>query len=368
MKKQETDNVERILKGITVEDSVELLQAIRVSKELKTSIVTIGGISRAEMLMLVNLFYQQQAYRKAIKEQIRSIEQGRANGTKTTVMVLNYVLNNVALIENEIQKILKLVVESDVVGNWLLQIIGIGPVLAAGCLAYFNIEGKEYATQFMSYAGLNDNKREWLGRGKSKEIINAIVGKEKRITDDMVYEIAAKTKWNYNRLLDKAYDEKKGVWSKEKLISACAIPPYNTEVKAFMYKVGSAFQWVCNKPDSVYGRIYNQRKVLETQRNEEGWNKEYCKKALRENSIAKSTETYACYSEGKITKAQINLRAMRVAEQLFLSHLFEEMYRVHYDKVPPRYYTLVHMKELHNKEIKPEIPFTLVGEEKSKHN
>ena len=47
--------------------------------------------------------------------------------------------------------------KSSPVGEWLLQIKGITPHLAAAVLVYFDIENKECAAQFISYAGL-DNK------------------------------------------------------------------------------------------------------------------------------------------------------------------------------------------------------------------
>lgn len=349
---------------LTVDDTIELIKALKLTKDLKTEIMNIGSVDKSEVKMLVDLYYQQQKYRKSLREQIRSIEQGRATGTdNTNVAILNWVLNNVVILEHGISKILELVVSSDKVGRWLMDIVGIGHVLAAGLLASFDVKGREYATQFISYAGLNDNNRPWLGKEKSKEIINDIVGKTKVITNDMVYEIANKTQWPYNYLMQKAYDQEKYKWSKDKLIAACSMIPYNKEVKTLMFKVGSSFQWMCNKPNSLYGRLYSERKQLELKRNEEGANKEYCEKALATKTFDKSTETYKAYSAGKIPLAQINMRAIRWVEKIFISHLFEEMYRVEYNKVPPRYYSLVHMEGQHNKDIAPEVPYTLVESE-----
>jgi len=43
------------------------------------------------------------------------------------------------------------------VGNWLLEIRGITPELAAGLLAYFDVRGKECAAQFIRYAGADNH-------------------------------------------------------------------------------------------------------------------------------------------------------------------------------------------------------------------
>lgn len=366
MRRNAKETKERIVEEILVDDSAEVFEALKLTKELKTSLLQIDNIGKDELKILVNSYYQQQEYRKALRNQIRSIEQGKSKGNDPSIQVLDWVYKNVILLEHGIEKSLGLVVDSNPVGRWLVQITGIGYVLAAGLMANFSVKGANYATKFISFAGLADNVRPWLGKEKSKEIIDDVMGKSKTITDDMVYEIAARTKWKYNWLMEKAYDPEKEKWSKTKLINACAMVPYSRPVKTLMFKVGSSFQWVCNKPDSLYGRLYNERKTLEIKRNEEGWNKEYCEHALATKKYDKKTETYKAYIEGKIPKAQINMRAMRWVEKIFLSHLFEEMYRVEYDKIPPRYYTLEHMGGEHNVDIQPEIPYTKVSEELNK--
>lgn len=61
------------------------------------------------------------------------------------------------------------------VGRWLLKIKGIGPDIAAGLLAYFDITGKQYAAQFIKYAGAdncscphNNNVRDLIEQIKIK--------------------------------------------------------------------------------------------------------------------------------------------------------------------------------------------------------
>jgi hypothetical protein len=97
--------------------------------------------------------------------------------------------------------------------------------------------------------------------------------------------------------------------------------------------------------------------------NEKGMYADQAANILATKNIGKSTEAYKWYSKGMLPPAHINARARRWAEKIFLSHVFEEMYRVHYDKVPPRYYTLVHSEGKHNKEYAPEVPYTKVSEE-----
>lgn len=347
---------------IDVEDQVELEKAMTLSRELKKEIRSIDNISMQEMKSLVQEFYQFQDTRKALENQIRAIQQGFDQGPTTAIKTLDYVSKNAQITENGIKNIIQTVCESDTVGQWLLATKYIGPVLAGGCLAYFDVTGKEYASQFISYAGLNDNNRPWLGREKSKNIIEEVIGKSPIITNDIVTEITVRTQWSYPYLLEHAYDEKKQKWSKEGLINACAKIPYNKDLKVLMWKIASSFQWGCNDTDSVYGTLFSQRRVDETAKNEKGAFADQAAKILETKNIGKDTDAYKAYSQGMLPKKHIENRAKRWVAKIFVSHLFEEMYRVKYDKIPPRYYALEHC-EGHHDLIQPEVPFTKVSSE-----
>lgn len=370
-----------------VNGEIDLSMVESLDKDLKRKILEVSSVPISEVKTLVKQFYQIQDQRKALSEQIRSIENiynspkddesmfGRtkegkapsnpaAKDNNVSLQILYYVLKNMTIIENNIKKALELVVNSSEVGRWLVQITGIGPILAAGLIANFDVRGKQYSSQFISYAGLNDNNRPWLGKEKSTQIVNEVIGNSKDITDEMVTEISIRTQWKYSYLVSNAYDEKKQKWSKANLIKACSKIPYNADVKKLMFLVGSSFQWKCNSEKSKYGMIFSERRALETKKNENGEYAEYAKKMLSEKNYDKSTETYKCLSQGKLSKAHIIMRSLRYTEKIFLSHLFEEMYRVEYDKIPPRYYALEHIQGEHNKEIEPEVPYTKVSSEK----
>lgn len=335
--------------------SIEAFEAIKISKDLKSKILNVKEISKAEIRNLVKLYYQIQSMRLGIREQIRSIEKENNN---INTEVLDFILTNVIILEKNISNSLELFCKATEEGRWLLSITGIGPVLAAGLLGYLDVTDKQYASQFISYAGLNDNNRPWLGNAKSEAIIKEVIGDSKKITDDMVMEIANRTKWSYNYLLEKAYNGKS--WSKQKLVAACAKIPYNKDLKVLMYKVGSSFQWQCNNEKSLYGKLFNERRQFEMEKNENGEYTDQAKAQLEKNWSDKTSDIYKSYEAGKLPKGHINMRAMRWTEKIFLSHLFEEMYRVRYNKVPPRYYALDHLNGQHNKEILPEVDYTPV--------
>ena len=348
--------------GFDVNAAVELSEVEKLTKDMKTKIIEIGYVSRSELKAVYNTYMQVQDMRIALTEQIRSIENGNTEDSDLSITILRWTLKNMASIEKSLLRSLTIVCENNEVGRWLLATTGIGPSLAAGCLAYFDVRGKEYSTQFHSYAGLNDNNRPWRGKEEITKIVNDIVGSSKTITDDHVALIAAKTQWSYSHIRDRAWDDKKEKWSKANIISACSMVPYNKELKSFCYLLGEQFHWNCNNDQSLYGTLFSERKALEEKRNAEGAFSDQASNKL-DKLISKDTNAYKAYSEGKLPTAHINNRAKRWAVKIFISHLFEEMYRVEYGEKPPRYYSLEKLEGMHNKLILPEVPFTPVNGE-----
>lgn len=338
--------------------SIDVIKAERLSNKLKGEMRKLTNPTRQEVKTLVDLFYQMQDQRKRLREQIRAIESGTDEGTSSNILMLDLALKNTQIMELNTQDSLQIICENSEVGRWLLQITGIGPVLAAGCLAYFDVTGIEHASHFISYAGLNDNQRPWLGRvGAECCMEQAMQGRKGNPTDEEVALFSGLTKWGIAYLQKFAYDQEKGVWSRAKLISAAAKVPYNRELKTHMWKIGASFQWCCNKPQSLYGRLFSERRIHETLLNEQGAYAPQAQQILATKNIGKGTEAYKAYSQGKLPKAHINARCMRWAEKIFLSHLFEQMYRVANGRAPAPYYVFEHLKG-HNDIIQPEVPFS----------
>lgn len=344
--------------------SMNLLEAIKLSKGTKQELIEFGSVSRSEIRDVVNSFYQLQKYRIVLAGQIRAIDMGvTGQSIESNTAILKWLVGNVALLEKQLKAVLDIVTDKSEVGRWLKKIVGVGEVMAAAMLGYFDVEGREYATQFISYAGLNDNNRPWLGKVKAEALVKDVIGDDKKITNEHVYEIAARSKWSYDYLLKNCYNQDKEKWNgltgKGGIIPAVAKVPYNRDLKMIMWRLGSSIQWKCNNPKSLYGRLYNERKVMETKNNLEGKYADQAAEALKKKNYKKDSESYKAYIQGKLPDAQITARSLRYMEKIFISHLFEEMYRVHYHKIPPRYYTLEKVPG-HHKEIEPEVPFTEV--------
>ena len=181
-----------------------------------------------------------------------SNDQNNSNTTNGIYKNTRNTINNTLL--NIDTQLLRYVKESPV-GEWLLQIKGVTPDLAAGLIAYFNIKNKDCAAQFIKYSGAD----------------------------------------NYNN-------------------------PHNNNVRKIMDRLKDNFK---SDPESWYGRL-NDDKFIEL---------------LKEDpDIALSTA---------------HLRADRYMRKVFISHLFEEMYREYHDgKLPNRY------NDNDCIIIEPEIPYT----------
>lgn len=177
------------------------------------------------------------------------------NNSKSVINIYKNSRNsiNMSLLDIDLQ-LLDYVKESNV-GQWLLQIKGMKPDLAAGLLAYFNVKNKERSAQFIKYAGVD----------------------------------------NYNN-------------------------PHNSTVESIMDMIKDNFK---SESGSLYGKL-NDDKFIEL---------------LNE--------------EPNISLLTARIRADRYMKKIFISHLFEEMYREYHDgKLPDR----------HNDNdciiIEPEVPYT----------
>ena len=342
-------------------ETVKLVLSERMSKSLKGVIADVKNPSRELIKLIVNVYYEQQKSRIALNNRIRAIQKGEYSGSQD---ILEWFMRNNAIIEVGCKDAHEVIVNNSEVGRWLMQIQGIGPVIAAGLLAYFDVTGKQYPSAFIEYAGWNDNNHPFIGRVGAEKLWKELMLKydnPRSITDEMVIDYASMTKVKFARFQNLL--EEGGKWSKEALIKEASKIPYNKSLKSLLWKAGRSFIMQCNNKKSLYGRRYAERKILETERNNNGEYAEQARLILQTKNFSKDTVAYSEYIKGRLPKKHIEMRAMRYAVKAFIVHVFEEMYRVKYDKLPPLYYPLVHC-EGHKDVIRPEVPYTMTSEEK----
>lgn len=359
----------------------ELIPSVEgINKEFIKKIKEVG-VSKKETKVLVDYYYQLQEKRLICEGQLRSAIQESDNTVGHELLSWSY--NQMRTMEKGYQDILDAVSKSSRVGRWLREIKGIGPTLAAALVAYFDIDKASSAGAFWSYAGLNNNLAPKMSRDKAKQIVESCISARGGVLDEVtVAKIGQATGRKASMLLSKSTNGK-GKIVKDDLIKAVSYMPYNKDLKVICWKCGQQFVKVANR-DSLYGRIYAERRIYETERNEMGLyanqakmilgqdydynptdfaivdeeDSEFYKNAndiLRGKNYGKSTDAYEALTNGRLPKAQIQARAERYAVKLFISHLYEMMYEDKYGKKAPNPYVIEHMG--HKDYIGPEVPY-----------
>jgi Transposase IS116/IS110/IS902 family len=239
-------------------------------------------MSADEARFLVDYYYMVQEDRK------RSTNQERAlNESAEPHAVLTWLAQQSGSLEGEIKKALDAYTDAHPMGAWMRGIVGIGPVIAAGLLAHIDIAKAPTVGHIWRFAGLDPST----------------------------------------------------VWTKGKK------RPWNAKLKTLCWKVGQSFMKQKNHPDCFYGKLYDQRKAYEIERNDKGGNRAVAlQKAEKYN---KSTEAYAHLAQGKLPPAQIDARARRFVVKIFLSHLHAEWYRKEFGTEPPAPYALAQLGHAH---------------------
>jgi hypothetical protein len=264
-------------------DYIELEALNKLKRDIKNAGTT---LSKEEARYLVDLYYQMQEDRKASDNQVRQLQK---EDNKEPHETLAFFANNFRTLERNIKSVLQVYTESKPIGQWMLSICGIGPVISAGLMANIDITKVQTAGQIQAFAGL-DPTREW-NKG------------EKR--------------------------------------------PYNARLKTLCWKIGQCFIKVQNNEEDVYGKIFAIRKAYEIERNEKGELADQAKAKLEKYNIGKNTDAYKWYSQGKLPPAHINQRASRYAVKIFLSHLFSVWYEMEHKEKPPKPYAIAILNHAH---------------------
>ncbi len=177
------------------------------------------------------------------------------------------------------------------IGIWLRAIKGIGPVIAAGLISHIDINKAPTVGHIWQFAGI-------AGSGQT-------------------------------------------VWKPK------TKRPFNVKLKTLCWKAGQSFMKLSNDPECYYGKVYRERKAYEIARNDAGELAEQA--AAGAARVAKSTEAYKHYSDGKLPPGHIDARARRYAVKLFLAHFHEELYRTTFGKEPPLPYAIAFLNHAHKK-------------------
>lgn len=164
----------------------ELSLVTKVSKKEKEDLINCSD-NKTVIKYLVDQYTQSQDYRITAQNQVRSLLQGFDESDIEQLSFIQTSLNNALAQEALNKKYMDITTDNVPVCRWMKSICGIGPVHAAHLYAAFDVKTGRYNTDFLSYAGLNDNNNPWLGTEKAKKLVAEAIeyrdGKFKEISD-----------------------------------------------------------------------------------------------------------------------------------------------------------------------------------------
>jgi hypothetical protein len=295
--------------------SALLVPTKRLNRDLRNAAVLLGD---DEVRHLVDAYYAMQEDRKRSTNQVRALTEAEEPHT-----VVNWLATQAQTLESQIKVALDVYTENHVMGSWMREIFGIGPVISAGLLSSIHMG-------------------EWchVCRGRTPEECQRQQANKKRNLPEHTYqpEFSCPTVGHIWAFAGWAADGQTP-WEKGKR------RPFNAQLKVLCWKAGQSFMKFSNDPKCFYGRIYKERKLYEMRRNEAGELAEQAKAGAAR--VGKTTEAYKHYSAGKLPPAHIDARARRYAVKLFLAHLHGEWYTRVTGNAPPLPYPVAHLNHTH---------------------
>lgn len=274
-------------KGKTILMEVMDLAPLKVlTRDLKTASKTLGD---SEARFLVDSYYALQEFRISSGNQVRQLSTKEYGTEPEPHQTLAFFNEQFESLEEQIKKSLDAYSAAHVAGVWARSVLGIGPVISAGLLAYINIDTTPSPSSLWSFAGLNPNQKWEKG--------------EKR--------------------------------------------PWNAGLRVLSWKIGESFVKVSGNEKAFYGKLYADKKLSEVAKNEQKAFADQAARILTEKKIGKTTDAYKAYSQGLLPPAHIHARAKRYAVKLFLSHFWQVAYESKNGKRAPRAYALEHLGHVH---------------------
>lgn len=256
-------------------------------------------ISDDEIRNAIETYYDMQDLRIRTGNRKSAVKRGETEKLKAagedyseveTPVYLQFIEAQFKNTEETISKFLGYYAKNHPVGRWMLSIKGVGPVIAAGMLAYIDINKAKTAGSIWSYAG-------WDGSRK-------------------VRTAGQKITWN-------------------------------PKFRVLCWKLGESFVKTSCREGDIYGHLYQAKKKWYEDKNENGGFAERAAEELKLKNYGKETEAYKAYSQGKLPPAHINAMAKRFAVKMFLSHLFEVWYEYEHGEKPPKPFVEQHLGHVH---------------------
>jgi len=294
-----------------------------------------GLLDRNQARYLVDSYYQIQTFRLQTESQIRETKK-----TREPSALLLWIHKSMQTLENGIQNSLGRFAKTYRVGAWLQSICGVGPVISAGLLAHLDIRVARYAGNFWNFAGLNPSvkwekgqKRPWCEGLKTLAVFKA-------------GECFVKVQANEKDVYGKLYAQRKAI---ETVANEDGKFSSEAAAKLERFKIGKttdAFKWY----SGCYAAADVKRCRVEKQRALAAIAGELLTLDSAEERAALKAKAVDAVKKPKLLKpgeglpmlppAHIHARARRYAVKMFLSHVHHVMYEDYHGVTPPVPYGL----------------------------
>jgi len=258
-------------------------------------------------------------------------------------LVFDHLGNGFQMLEDQVKKTLEIFATSHYIGRYMMSIRGIGPVIAAGLIAYIgDISACPTVGHIWAYGGY-DPKRKWIGATAAERTF-----KEASATTEDLREIAAMIAEEIGTSRENFFKqvENAGGFTKANVISVGSRRPWNAKLKVLFWKIGQSF---LKQPADkcLYREIYDARKAYEHAKNAKGEYAEEAARLLSEKNYGKTTEAYKAMIQGRLSDGHIHARACRYATKMFLSHIHQVWWE-HVTKTPaPKPFAIAQLEHAH---------------------
>ena len=264
--------------------SADFEEDVEIRKLIKQEKIESSKLNKDQASALVSQYYSVQKSRISAGNRLSAYE--RQMHISADSDFLQRIRDDLKRLEKQMATCLGIFAESSLLGRWTLSHWGIGPVLAAGLLAEIDF----YRCCCKNFYGIPQNE---IPKHECKGLVGA----------GSLFRFAG---------LDPT-----AVWEKGKK------RPYNASLKTLCWKIGESFKKCSenNLGKSLYARLYRERKAKEVILNEKGFFKDQAYARLEKfKNFRISEEQRQTWASGKLQLKGLDLRAMRHAVTIFLSH------------------------------------------------
>ena len=258
----------------------------RLTKDLRAAAKDLGV---REARYFVNTYYDLQDYRISSANQQRKLLEGAEPS-----LFMEWLNTNLDTLEQQIKAVLDKWSGAQPMGVWARNVCGIGPVISSGLLANIDITKAPTVGHIWRFAGLDPTVK----------------------------------------------------WSKgEKR-------PWNASLKRLCWLIGESFVKVSGNKNDIYGHVYEERKKYEQKRNEAGELADQARERVAQakaRRVKLDEDLIKLLEQGTLPAKALHERSKRYAVKLFLSHWWEEAYKLHYETEPPLPYPIAILGHAHKR-------------------